>query len=78
MRRDLSFIFGYVVRFDMNFIYKKCSMLNFKKSVAKVKSAPNFGKVRKTSIQTSITKKVIFFGKYEQIENGSKFILAGN
>ena len=45
----------------MNFIYKKCSMINFKESVAKVKSAPNFGKVRKTSIQTSITKKIIFF-----------------
>ena len=45
----------------MNFVYKKRSMLNFKESVAKVKSAPNFGKVRKTSIQTSITKNVIFF-----------------
>ena len=33
MRRDLSFIFGYVVRFDMNFIYKKLLVLNFKESV---------------------------------------------
>ena len=33
MRRDLSFIFGYVVRFDMNFIYKKRLVLNFKESV---------------------------------------------
>ena len=32
-RRDLSFIFGYVVRFDMNFIYKKLLVLNFKESV---------------------------------------------
>ena len=61
MRRDISFIFGYVVRFDMNFIYKKCSMLNFKESVAKVKSAPNFGKMATIGIQTSITKNVIFF-----------------
>ena len=36
-------------------------MLNFKESVAKVKSAPNFGKVTKISIQTSITKNLIFF-----------------
>ena len=61
MRRDLSFIFEYVVRFDMNFIYKKRSMLNFKESVAKVKSAPNFGKVTKTSIQTSKNHKCSFF-----------------
>jgi len=33
MRRDLSFIFGYVVRFDRNFIYKKLLVLNFKESV---------------------------------------------
>ena len=33
MRRDLSFIFGYVVRFDMDFIYKKLLVLKFKESV---------------------------------------------
>ena len=33
MGRDLSFIFEYVVRFDMNFIYKKLLVLNFKESV---------------------------------------------
>ena len=33
MRRDLSFIFRYVVRFDMNFIYKKLLVFNFKESV---------------------------------------------
>ena len=33
MRRDLSFIFEYVVRFDMNFIYKKLLVFNFKESV---------------------------------------------
>ena len=33
MKRDLSFIFGYVVRFDMNFIYKKLLVFNFKESV---------------------------------------------
>ena len=33
MRRDISFIFGYVVRFDMNFIYKKLLVLHFKESV---------------------------------------------
>ena len=36
-------------------------MLNFKESVAKVKSAPNFGKMATIGIQTSITKNVIFF-----------------
>ena len=39
---------------------KKRSMLNFKESVAKVKSAPNFGKMAKIGIQTSITKNLIF------------------
>ena len=61
MRRDLSFIFGYAVRFDMNFTYKKLLVLNFKESVAKVKSAPNFGKMATIGIQTSITKNLIFF-----------------
>ena len=36
-------------------------MLNFKESVAKVKSAPNFGKVTKTSMQTSKSAKYKFF-----------------
>ena len=36
-------------------------MINFKESVAKVKSAPNFGKVRKTSTQTSKNHKCDFF-----------------
>ena len=36
-------------------------MLNFKESVAKVKSAPNFGKMATIGIQTSITKNVLFF-----------------
>ena len=42
MRRDLSFIFGYVVRFDMNFIYKKLLVLNFKESVLRVSAKTNF------------------------------------
>ena len=45
----------------MNFIYKKCSMLNFKESVAKVKSAPNFGKMATIGIQTSKNHKCSFF-----------------
>ena len=61
IRRDLSFIFGYVVSIDMNFIYKKRSMLNFKESVAKVKSAPNFGKMTTIGIQTSKKVKCDFF-----------------
>ena len=45
----------------MNFIYKKRSMLNFKESVAKVKSAPNFGKMTTISIQTQKKKNLSFF-----------------
>ena len=45
----------------MNFIYKKRSMLNFKESVAKVKSAPNFGKMATIGIQTSKNHKYAFF-----------------
>ena len=61
MRRDLSFIFEYVVRFDMNFIYKKLLVLNFKESVAKVKSAPNFGKMTTIGIRSSLRIFSTFF-----------------
>ena len=37
-------------------------MLNFKESVAKVKSAPNFGKMTTIGIQTSKKVKLDFFG----------------
>ena len=59
----------------MNFIYKKCSMLNFKESVAKVKSAPNFGKMATIGIQTSITKNVIFFFAFLESTLGGKSTL---
>ena len=36
-------------------------MLNFKESVAKVKSAPNFGKIATIGIQTSKNHKCSFF-----------------
>ena len=75
MRRDISFIFGYVVSIDMNFIYKKRSMLNFKESVAKVKSAPNFGKITTIGIQTSVTKNVIFFFAFLESTLGGKSTL---
>ena len=45
-------------------------MLNFKKSVAKVKSAPNFGKVTKISIQTSKTHKCDFLFFWESTIGG--------
>ena len=60
-RRDLSFIFEYVVSIDMNFIYNKRSMLNFKESVAKVKSAPNFGKMTTIGIRSSLGIFSTFF-----------------
>ena len=45
----------------MNFIYKKRSMLNFKESVAKVKSAPNFGKMTTIGILSSLGIFSTFF-----------------
>ena len=50
-------------------------MLNFKESVAKVKSAPNFGKVTKISIQTSITKKCDFFFAFLESTLGGESML---
>ena len=50
-------------------------MLNFKESVAKVKSAPNFGKMATIGIQTSITKDLIFFFAFLESTLGGKSTL---